>query len=97
MNGNNRQAQINININQCDVLTCPNCESDIMYPLFTHRTVSPIVSPTGKEEVLTIPCGMRCANCQSIYTDTSELIRKTPEEWAKLVAMKADDYAAPKQ
>lgn len=53
--------QININPEDTTSVSC-KCGSEIFMQGFTVRKLSVIISPTGKEEVFTVPI-LLCASC----------------------------------
>jgi DNA-directed RNA polymerase subunit RPC12/RpoP len=46
-------------------VVCPNCGSKLFTEAVVLKKLSPIISPTGREELYPIPVYM-CAKCQTI-------------------------------
>lgn len=46
-------------------VVCPKCGSRFFKEVYAIKKISPIISPTGKEEMMPIPM-MACANCGEI-------------------------------
>ena len=64
------EMQININPEDTSPVAC-KCGSEVFMQGFTLRRLSAIISPTGKEEVFTIPL-MLCASCgEPLMTDSN--------------------------
>ena len=55
------QVPIQINVDKCEDLTCEDCGGEFFDTVYKIKAVSPIISPTGKEEKLAMPM-FRCAN-----------------------------------
>ncbi len=60
----NQQGMQSININPEDTkpVVCEKCESQFFIPVYMLRTVSALISPSGREETLQIPV-MSCTGC----------------------------------
>jgi len=70
MNNQNRQ-QININPEDTTPIECPKCKSQIFQECFMMRKISAIISPSGREEVFSIPVPV-CIACGTPYTGSTE-------------------------
>lgn len=59
------KATPKIDLNQAETLTCDACGSGLFEESFIIKIISPIVSPTGKEEAAPIPV-FSCLACGAV-------------------------------
>lgn len=48
------QAPIRINLADADTVKCDNCGDERFEPVYFIKRLSPLISPTGKEEIIPI-------------------------------------------
>jgi len=56
------QANINIKLDDLTDIKCDKCECEYFRPVTLMKRLSPLVSPTGKEQVVPIQI-FRCDDC----------------------------------
>jgi len=56
------QAKINLKLEDLTDITCEECGSKYFKPVMMMKRVSPLVSPTGKEQLMPIQI-LRCDDC----------------------------------
>ncbi|RPI52784.1 MAG: hypothetical protein EHM49_05090 [Deltaproteobacteria bacterium] len=61
------QRPVNINIDNCNSLTCEACGGEYFDVIYKIKVVPIVLSPTGKEERIVLPL-FRCAdpNCRKV-------------------------------
>jgi len=64
MTENNEQQKINIDAIENE--SCKECKSELWDQALIVKKVSAIISPTGKEELTTIPV-IVCKKCDTLY------------------------------
>jgi len=70
---------INVDVSKLDTFLCPNCESPYCVEVFQIKQVPALMSPTGKEQVLKLPTGFACVECQaSMFTEPKEETENAP-------------------
>lgn len=69
---------INLNLKDATTLKCDHCENYLFIQSFILKTISALVSPTGKEELITIPI-FTCGNCGNILDDFKHALPKSEE------------------
>ncbi|HEA68531.1 MAG TPA: hypothetical protein ENI07_17160 [Desulfobacterales bacterium] len=60
---------ININMGDVEEEFCVTCEGKIFIEVVRCKKLSAIQSPTGKDEMVTFPAGLICANCKPVVGD----------------------------
>jgi len=71
-------GKIDVNIEELPVVKCRNCGGILWQQAFHIRKISPLISPTGKEEFGTMPV-LVCLECKT-EMKTSVLAQKLEEE-----------------
>ena len=59
------QTNINIKLDDLTSVKCDGCEGECFRPVVLIKRLSPLVSPTGKEQVIPIQI-FRCDDCGHI-------------------------------
>lgn len=59
---NNMPQQININPEDTKAIECEKCKSQFFIPVYMLRSVSALISPSGREETIQVPV-MACTDC----------------------------------
>ena len=62
---NNKQQQLNIDINQTTAEVCEKCENDTFVQVYRMRKLSALLSPTGKPTMIPIQA-FACTKCNHI-------------------------------
>ena len=59
------QKQVQIDISKADTITCDDCGNASFIQAFFLKTISALMSPTGKEALITMQV-FSCGNCGKI-------------------------------
>jgi len=62
----NGPQQIKIDISQLEDVKCKRCGGTLFVPVFLIKRISPLLSPTGREEFITIPASLACLRCGEV-------------------------------
>lgn len=77
------QANVNVDLAKIDNEACNNCGSELWEQNIVLKKVSAIVSPTGKEEIATIPV-LSCKRCYTAHPATP-VRYDMPEEKSNII------------
>ena len=72
------EKKIRIDLSQAPWVSCEQ-DNKLFEPKLLFKRVSPLISPTGKEEFVPVEV-MICAKCGKIPTFISDKLRDVPEE-----------------
>lgn len=76
-----QQQRVNVNLNEAQDLTCPNCGSHFFNTVFMFKKLSALVSPNGRESLIPIET-FACIECGTI---PKELLPKAPSNGSELI------------
>jgi len=63
-----------INIEDTEVIKCPECECELVQPVYQLRKLSAVLSPTGEEGIVPLLLYFECYQCGT------KVSGKLPEE-----------------
>ena len=55
--------KVKVDIEQLDTFICRNCEYDKCVPMYRLKRLPPLLSGTGKEQIIKVEVGFACAHC----------------------------------
>jgi len=70
---------VNLNLKDATTLKCTHCENYLFIQSFILKKISALVSPTGKEELITIPV-FTCGNCGNVLDDFKDALSGVEKE-----------------
>ena len=56
---------INVNLNDCTPVPC-ECGSEVFDSLTTFRLIPALLTPTGQEQMIMVPC-VKCVKCETVW------------------------------
>ena len=59
------KTKVKLDLNDLTDIVCENCESKFFRQVSAFKKLSPLVSPTGKEQIVPVPV-FRCDECGHI-------------------------------
>jgi len=59
------KTKVKLDLNDLTDIVCENCEGKFFRQVSAFKKISPLVSPTGKEQIIPVPV-FRCAECGHI-------------------------------
>jgi hypothetical protein len=61
----NTEPQFNLDFNQTEEYTCPECKGKHFEQVYAMRKISAILAPTGEESYIPVPV-YACTNCHHV-------------------------------
>jgi len=71
-------AQVKIDLSKADTIKCDACGNILFIQAYAMKRISAIISPTGKEELITVPL-FSCGNCGELAPGMSGMINNKEE------------------
>ena len=70
------QKQVQIDISKADTITCDDCGNASFIQAFFLKTISALMSPTGKEAIVPMQV-FSCGNCGAIPQNMIDQVEQT--------------------
>ena len=69
------KTKVKLDLNDLTDIVCENCEGKFFRQVSAFKKISPLVSPTGKEQIIPVPV-FRCDECGHINKEFLPIEKK---------------------